>query len=423
MASRDNGGSSGRDSRDTRNGPRGSNSRDTEAPRATRVSRSNPAPSTSSTLPLRPIVRTVDRGPDDGPRPSRPQERPAPRPQGNAQIITVEPRDDRYNDDRHTRTRPQEGGPADDVPPRPTEKPMTIRINGKRVKNPEPATLGAVHRIVRLALDMLDDKRSFDALIYLGASSVHGWGLRKDPKEIIYPTRSCNDENYRHKKPSDSEMKGWLRAYTQKIRRCFLPLDIGGLDEGTDALFGMADWVQNARERCFDAGEEPNNVNIMHHWHPLDAGAIRINVDSITVLSQIRSWYLEAKNSGNKENAARFGRDYHTLLVNDALTVAHELVHVFIAFLAGDRTVGTPRNLVPKAHADKGIGESGRMWEDLVVGGCVHLALPEQNGNPVRITLEKDDKEIEVDPEDIKNMAKGKFRFPVKTVGKWVLVD
>ena len=166
-------------------------------------------------------------------------------------------------------------------------------------------------------------------------------------------------------------------------------------------------------------------------------------MQTLTIVADLRSSYLKAKKSGDKDAAKRYATDYYAFLVDGAFTVAHELVHCFVGFLSGDKKVGTPRSLLPKGYEDNPTrGESGRMWEELVFGGCVSYSLPQKKGVPVRVLMEKDNKEAQVDPDHIKDIAKGstlvhpeynttcdllgltafeqtELRFPLRIVGKW----
>lgn len=166
-------------------------------------------------------------------------------------------------------------------------------------------------------------------------------------------------------------------------------------------------------------------------------------MQTLTAVAQVRANYLKAKEKGDKDGIKRFGTDYRAFLVDGAFTVAHELVHCFVRFLSGDRRIGTPRSLLPKGFEDKPTrGESGRMWEELVFGGCVNYALPSKKGAFVQLMLEKEGKEAQVDPDHVKDIAQGstlaprehqtacellglttlqqtELRFPLKTIGKW----
>ncbi|KAH6846970.1 hypothetical protein B0I37DRAFT_353760 [Chaetomium sp. MPI-CAGE-AT-0009] len=299
--------------------------------------------------------------------------------------------------------------------------PMRIHMQGKDTDNLDPDALGAVYRMIRLALDILAHERSVEKMVYIGAHSVQSWGDRKHPKQIIYPTTPSSDEKSRYKKPSDREMGRWVAVFLGKIRHCFPRIDIRELDEGTHAMFGRLDsWVEDARQSCFDAHQEPTQENVMLHWHALDSGLMRLDINSIKAIAQTRSWYLDAEKAGDKDAAKRYRIDHRAILVEGAFSVAHELVHCFIGFLSGTRAAATPLSLVPKGWEDENTpyrGESGRKWEELALGGCVSLSLPSKKGDRVKIKVKKqDEKRYEVDPNTIKDIVNGKIVLPLKTI-------
>lgn len=158
-------------------------------------------------------------------------------------------------------------------------------MHGKPTRNLSPDLRGAVYRVIGLALDVLEQERSFEKLIHIGATSVQDWGKRKSPKEIIYPTTPSNDEKYRNKKPSRGEMGRWVQIFFQKIRLCFPLIDIRELESGTHAMFGLSDWVQDAREKCIRAHQQPSNENIMLCWDAMDSGVMRLDINVSTLLS------------------------------------------------------------------------------------------------------------------------------------------
>lgn len=152
-------------------------------------------------------------------------------------------------------------------------------MDGKPAKSLKPDLLGAVHRVINLALDVLEQERSIEMLIYIGATCVQDWGARSNPKQIIYPATPSSGERYRNKKPSSAEMGKWVQVYLRKIRQCFPPIDIRRLEDGTHAMFGLLDWEQEARESCVRARKPATNENVMLHWHALDSGVMRLHVD------------------------------------------------------------------------------------------------------------------------------------------------
>ncbi|KAK3299595.1 uncharacterized protein B0H64DRAFT_389095 [Chaetomium fimeti] len=159
----------------------------------------------------------------------------------------------------------------------------------------------------------------------------------------------------------------------------------------------------------------------MLHWEGTDSGVMTLDFESIQCMARLRSLH-----AAPKEGHYRRGYDanYNALLVEGAFTIAHELVHCFVGFLSGDRALRTPPSFLPVGFEQRGSnhGESGRMWELLVLGGCVSLSgltgkddeLPQ-----LRIWLENNHKEIVVDPEVVEAIVQRRFGFPLRTIGEW----
>src|SRR5690349_17835626 len=59
-----------------------------------------------------------------------------------------------------------------------------------------------------------------------------------------------------------------------------------------------------------------------------------------------------------------------------SLTIAHEMVHAFLTYLAGSKIILTPTDVAPEGEANELRGESGRMWEYHALGG---LTAPNTN--------------------------------------------
>lgn len=76
-----------------------------------------------------------------------------------------------------------------------------------------------------------------------------------------------------------------------------------------------------------------------------------------------------AKTSDYELKKRRF-RNLHFRL---AITMAHELVHVFQLFLRRSQTRHTPPQLTYGGYGDRFTGESGRFWESRVLGGYVDM--------------------------------------------------
>ncbi|KAH6623930.1 hypothetical protein F5144DRAFT_633179 [Chaetomium tenue] len=318
---------------------------------------------------------------------------------------------------------------AGDVPQRPTTLPMTIRVDGVQPNRVDPDILGVVYRTTALALGMLSHEHSIKQLVCIGATAIHVWGTRT-AKDIIYPTTPCcRGDGCRYMKPSDHEMERWVRFFLDKVRHCSPPHDVRHIDPDSDGeVYGQFDpcnWVHDAEDRCTSAGKELTDENVMLHWDPLGAGVISTQAETVSHVAKLRSQQLAAEGVQDAEAAQRHAVDYRTYLVDGACTLAHELVHCFMRFLAGNVAVFTPRRLMPKGYDDDdfpGMGESGRTWEKLTLGGCVTMGKPRKEGSRPRLWIDQGNREAEVDPDDIRNMVVGKLQFPLKTIGKWYKV-
>ncbi len=83
----------------------------------------------------------------------------------------------------------------------------------------------------------------------------------------------------------------------------------------------------------------------------------------------------DLKNS--RPNAVGRFRTLHTRL---AITMAHELVHVYNLFLRRDRASHTPKDIKYGPFGNDRAGESGRYWEHAVFGGYVDMRLDDASG-------------------------------------------
>lgn len=51
------------------------------------------------------------------------------------------------------------------------------------------------------------------------------------------------------------------------------------------------------------------------------------------------------------------------------ISLAHEIVHLFVGYLTGDRNIRTPPLVTTVPYREARTGESGRLWEDRLLGG------------------------------------------------------
>ncbi len=64
---------------------------------------------------------------------------------------------------------------------------------------------------------------------------------------------------------------------------------------------------------------------------------------------------------------------FRTLHARLAITMAHELVHIYILFLCRSRSQHTPSTMTYGPFGDSRVGESGRFWEGIVFGGYIDM--------------------------------------------------
>ncbi len=81
------------------------------------------------------------------------------------------------------------------------------------------------------------------------------------------------------------------------------------------------------------------------------------------------AWSDLTKSDPKPDSLCRF-RTLHARL---AITMAHELVHVYILFLRRSRAAHTPSTITYGPFGSKRAGESGRFWESIVFGGYIDM--------------------------------------------------
>lgn len=168
--------------------------------------------------------------------------------------------------------------PPDEVPARPTDSQMSISIEPEPNTAADQLLVAGIYRMVGLALRLLEYDKSVQTLVTIGATAVERWGDRKNPRRIVYPTKSSDDQNHQNKMPSDDEMREWVKLFLRKVRNRFPHVNVRNLDDSTWATFERADWEGKARERCMLKREEPNPANLMRHWEPRDAGTMTLDL-------------------------------------------------------------------------------------------------------------------------------------------------
>ncbi|KAK4233457.1 hypothetical protein C8A03DRAFT_19478, partial [Achaetomium macrosporum] len=313
---------------------------------------------------------------------------------------------------------------AGEMPAQPTTQPRLNIRSSRKLKNPlKPVHRTAIERMVSLALDILEHESSVRALVYIGVTAVEDWGKNGpgiSPRKIIYPTEQTLDRRYTYKRPGNEEMGKWVGFFLRAIRHSFPPIKVKDLNRKRYGYFKRYDWVAGAKVRCVSKGKTPSNENVMLHWEAEDAGVMRLDYGPIASMARVMALHPQGANSdGRRRDAA----NYRALLVDGALTIAHELVHCFVGLLSGNQ-IFTPQSLKPPGFGDPNAkeGEAGRTWELRVLGGYARLSHVLERGEQIpraQVRLDKSIMEIEVDPEAVRAMVERNFEFPLKTIGKW----
>lgn len=82
-------------------------------------------------------------------------------------------------------------------------------------------------------------------------------------------------------------------------------------------------------------------------------------------------WVRNGSSTGEAANhfqasLARF--KFHLVLI-----LAHEIVHFFVGYLIGDNSFDTPPSIGQGRFNDADVGESGRHWESVLLGGFLEM--------------------------------------------------
>ncbi|KAI3391519.1 hypothetical protein diail_7198, partial [Diaporthe ilicicola] len=100
-------------------------------------------------------------------------------------------------------------------------------------------------------------------------------------------------------------------------------------------------------------------INDMNKFNPKVAGDVLINRDIINALL-----YCIQEKKQSHVTCFKFQL---------AISIAHEIIHFLYGFLTGEAasTVHTPKAVAMDGYADGTVGESGRYWEGIYLGGAV----------------------------------------------------
>jgi hypothetical protein len=144
-----------------------------------------------------------------------------------------------------------------------------------------------------------------------------------------------------------SNMPAWIRRFLQSMRRNFPPVCIAGPPHVRgEAAAEKDDWGQDMMQ--YDAGA---------------AGVLFLSEAIISNMSHARQ---------QDPTTAQFS--YQLFKFQMAISVAHEIVHFLTGFITGTMVPDTPPRVTAEPYNDRAdVGEAGRYWESIILGGFVEF--------------------------------------------------
>ncbi|KAH8787881.1 hypothetical protein F5883DRAFT_657167 [Diaporthe sp. PMI_573] len=203
----------------------------------------------------------------------------------------------------------------------------------------------AIAAVLDLGLRLLESPAGKAGLESIGCNLIT---ILKDHEHLY-------DKNGRSSRNTIPE---WTALFLTRLRATFpcvvLTNHLGG--EGQVARLNWAD------------PSKPNSK--MLEWDPSSAGIFRLNKFIMEGLIQAGQLATQNKTSADQEA-------FESFMFLMAITVAHELCHLYVGFFVGYNRPMTPEDisflpeLYNKPYDDNMVGESGRAWEGRVLGGVV----------------------------------------------------
>ncbi|KAH7240891.1 uncharacterized protein BKA55DRAFT_693135 [Fusarium redolens] len=165
----------------------------------------------------------------------------------------------------------------------------------------------------------------------------------------------------------------------------------------------------------------------MREWDPSMAGTMRLNK------KVIENMITAGNNSASTNNPDELAA-FESFMFLVSVTIAHELMHLFVGFLTGYNWPATPPQLsfLPELFNNEidneEVGESGRYWEGMVLGGTIETY--ENTSNPLGTRQAGDlflfDSQMrarKLDRACIRRNLEFNFEFPLRTVGRSIHID
>ncbi|KPM38673.1 hypothetical protein AK830_g7871 [Neonectria ditissima] len=278
--------------------------------------------------------------------------------------------------------------------PQPPPPPRTDVLENMRVLNqsdanpfhtpdipPTSRTFRVVAFSFNLAMFMLESPRGNDALLSTGNGIWNVFGRRQRRTTIF--------------QGDESTMPAFVNKFLAKCRADPPTIIVSDRITG-EGLAERVDWqnVHGAKEDVYSA-----------KW----AALFRLNK---TVINNA----ILAAEDNDKE-------DFHKFLFLLSVSVAHELVHLFVGFMLGDSGRSTPAEINhPAGQAgSQRLGESGRYWEGKFLGHCVEAFYDEThprglNQPGIFYTNAHTGRGFKVDHRSIEDYLKLKFAYQIGLV-------
>ncbi|KAI0403870.1 hypothetical protein F4802DRAFT_569693 [Xylaria palmicola] len=257
---------------------------------------------------------------------------------------------------------------------------------------PNTPLFRAVATVIHLGLSLLETPPGKEGLVRIGCGLIQ----ERENRNHIYEDRLEN-------------MMWWVELFLARLRGSFPALVL------TNRMGGEG---QALRSNWASGG-----LN-MRQYDPKDAGILKLN--KLIMQNLVRAG--EAAINNRQPREAQFAA-YENFMFIMAITVAHEVVHLFVGYLTGRELPNTPRRVsyIPSVYnklQDDGteMGESGRAWEGYVFGGIVETA--EDRANPLgayqagTLWLIDERKQVRrIDRSSVKQILNEDFAFPLRTTG------
>ncbi|KAK7964465.1 hypothetical protein PG988_011439 [Apiospora saccharicola] len=212
-----------------------------------------------------------------------------------------------------------------------------------------------VEALIHLGLSVLETQQGKHSLVEVGKAVIKGIDERRKRNRRVPGHIYKGDLN---------DLPYWVDRFLSTIRNDFPVVCIDPDCEG-EASAQRYDWEPTGEDMNKYSGEQ--------------AGLISVNKDIIENMLYAR-----------QQGPSVAGGSYDTFKFQMGLTVAHEIIHLFVGFLTGSERAMTPPNVsMPGYDRNETTGEAGRYWERIFLGGMVenwstkdHPMRDRQSGTP-----------------------------------------